>query len=158
MSKEGKSKDTKIAVVVVNKSANLEQWEYLNTISHLNASFAARLGKQLILQDKINTKDNHSINLNIQHAIVIREANSNKKIQELISKAKSLNLTVAEFTREMLITTNDKQIIEITGGKKLEEVEYLGVLIFGKKLTVESLTNQFGLFKDLSLEKSKGGK
>lgn len=37
-----KSQTTKLAVVLLNQSSNLEYWQKLNTVAHLNASFAAR--------------------------------------------------------------------------------------------------------------------
>lgn len=35
----GKSKETKLAVAVINRSACTEKWQELNTIGHLSAAF-----------------------------------------------------------------------------------------------------------------------
>ena len=145
--KTNKSKDTKIAVAIINKGSELKSWEELNTIAHLNAAFGARIGKQLFLQDLIETKDNQKIKLNIQHAINIKEAAKNVELINLIKEAKDNQLEIAEFTREMLETTDDKKVIERTKNKNLKEVEYLGVLIFGKKSLVEKLTEKFILYE-----------
>ncbi len=147
--KEGtqKAKETKLAVAIINKSLRLERWQEMNTIAHLNAAFGARLGKKLIMQDKIETKDKERINLNIQHAIIIKEANSNDQILELIKAAREEELEVSEFTREMIETTDDKKVIEITAKKDLKDIEYLGVLIFGKKTVIDKFTQKFVLFK-----------
>lgn len=144
--KEGKAKDTKIAVALVNKGANMEKWQEMNTIAHLNAAFGARVGKTLLYQDEISTKDNTKIKLNIQHAIMIKQISSSHEILSLIDQAKKAKLEVAEFTREMLETTDDKKVIEMTKAKNKEEVDYLGVLVFGKKSDVEKLTKTFELF------------
>ncbi len=146
----GKSKQTKVAVALVNKGLKLESWQEMNTIAHLNAAFAARKGKELFLQDEIITKDQEKIKLNIQHAIMIKEAESNNDILELVKSAKELNLDVSEFTREMIETTDDKKVIEKTAQKDINEVDYLGVLIFGKKSTVDKLTDKFNLFQGTS--------
>jgi lysyl-tRNA synthetase class 2 len=119
----------------------------MNTIAHLTAAFGARSGKQLLLQDSIITKDNEHIKLNIQHAIMIKNANSNKEILDLIKVAKDQELEISEFTREMIETTDDKKVIKETVQKDLKNIEYLGVLIFGKKNVVEKLTERFELFK-----------
>jgi lysyl-tRNA synthetase class 2 len=142
----GKSKNSKIAVAVVNKDLKLKDWEKMNTVAHLNAAFGARKGKELIMQDQIETKDGERISLNIQHAIMIKEGKSNE-IKDLVRKAKENELEIAEFTREMIETTDDRKVAEKTKGKNLRDIEYLGLLIFGKKSLVEKLTKNFELYK-----------
>src|SRR3989344_2803296 len=100
----GKSKETSIAVAVINKGLKLKSWEELNTIGHLTAAFGARKGKILLYQDEIETKDHKKIKLNIQHAIMIKEIGSNKEIALLLKKAKDEQLEISEFTREMIQT------------------------------------------------------
>ena len=139
------SKQTKIAVAIINKELNLKSWEEMNTIAHLNAAFGSREGRNLLAKDIITTKDNEQIKLNIQHAIMIKIAKSNKEILNLIKDAKSKGLIVSEFTREMIETTNDKKVAKQTAIKKISDIEYLGVLIFGEKATVEKLTEKFNL-------------
>jgi lysyl-tRNA synthetase class 2 len=141
----GKSKDTKIAVAVLNEGVGLAEWQRLNAVAHLSAAFAARKGRELFLQDEIVTADSASIKLNIQHAIMLKAAGSSSELFALASKAKAHGLDVAEFTREMIETTDDKKVIERTKAKVVTEVEYLGVLIFGKKVEVEALTDAFPL-------------
>ncbi len=143
----GKSSETKIAVAVVNKGLKLEKWQEMNTIGHLNAAFGARIGRSLFLQDTIKTKDGKEINLNIQHAIMIMEATNNEDIIEFISEAKARGYEVAEFTREMIETTDDAKVVEKTSKKKLDKVEYLGALVFGKKSDVEKLSTKFRMYK-----------
>jgi lysyl-tRNA synthetase class 2 len=144
---QGKSKDTNVAVAIINKSLKLEPWEKMNTIAHLNAAFGARLGKQLLLQDEITTKDDVGIKLNIQHAIMIKEAESKKQILDLIKVARENELEISEFTREMINTTDDKKVVDWTKEKDLKDIEYLGVLVFGKKSLVEKLTAKFKFYR-----------
>jgi lysyl-tRNA synthetase class 2 len=141
----GKSKQTKIAVAILNKAATMEPWQELNTIAHLSAAFAARAGKPLLMQDEISTQDYERIKLNVQHAIMIKTAPSNELIKEARSKAKESGLEVSEFIREMIETTDDKKVIEWTKGKDFSDVEYLGLLVFGDKKEVEKLTSEFPL-------------
>jgi len=145
--KEGKSKNTKIAVAIINKGAGMELWQELNTVAHLNASFAAREGKMLFYQDSIPTADEERIKLNIQHAILIKAAQSSGELYNLLEDCKGKKLAVVEFTKEMIDTTDDKKIIEITNKKKASDLEYLGALIFGDKNLVEELTKKFELYK-----------
>lgn len=142
----GKAKTTQIAVAIINKGAQLEPWQAMNAIAHLNAAFGARLGKKLLFQDEIHTQDNASIKLNIQHAIMIKSADSSQEIKKLAEQAKKVGLEVSEFTREMIETTDDKKVIAATKEKKSDQVEHLGVLVFGKKTEVEKLTENLKLF------------
>ncbi len=135
-----KKKETMLAVAVLNSGIGLEKWQELNTVAHLNAAFGAHLGKQLFTQDTITSKDNVSIKLNTKQAIIIKVAPSSTALQSLARDAKAAKLEVDEFTREMIETTNDKKVIEMTAAKNYDEVEYLGVLVYGSKSEVEKLT------------------
>lgn len=143
----GKSKRTKIAVAIVNKNACKEKWQELNTIWHLNAAFWARIWKELFLQDKIKTHDWYEINLNIQHAINIKETDSNEKIKELIKLSKTHNIDISEFTREMIESTDDRKVSNNTLQKTYNEIEFMWILLFGDKKEVEELTKDFNLYK-----------
>jgi lysyl-tRNA synthetase class 2 len=143
----GKAKETMVAVALLNKSANMAKWQELNAVGHLTAAFGARAGKKLLHQDEVVTKDNQKIKLNIQHAIMLKNINSDEEIRKLLADAKKLGLHIAEFTREMIETTNDKKVIEATAKKNHSEVDYLGVLLFGKKSSVESLTKDYSLYE-----------
>lgn len=142
-----KNKKTMMVIAVLNKEAKLESWQELNTIAHLNAAFGARVGrKDLFYRDTIISKDNQQIKLNIKSAIMIKTVPSGKILRELLTKAKKEKLEVVEFTREMMETTNDKKVTEITASKNFDEIEYLGVLIYGPKDVVENLTGNLKLY------------
>ena len=140
-----KSKEGSIAVAIINSGGKLALWQELNAVAHLTAALGARAGKSLFYQDEIRTKDSEAIKLNIRHAIMIKEAHKNGELRELSIIAKQKGLEVAEFTREMLETTNDKKVIEVTKQKNVKDIEYLGVLVFGPRSEVEELTKQFKL-------------
>ncbi len=144
---EKNKKETMIAVAVLNTGAGLEKWQELNTVAHLNAAFGARVGKkELFTKDVVISKDNQQIKLNIKNAIIIKSASSSKEIQKLTTEAKEASLEVDEFIREMIETTNDKKITEITASKNLKDIEHLGVLVYGSKTIVEKLTSNLKLY------------
>lgn len=78
---------------------------------------------------------------------MVRSASTDADIKSLIHNAKSLDLDISEFTREMLETSNDKKVESQTLLKSYDQIEHLGVLIFGEKEQVESLTAKFPLIK-----------
>lgn len=143
---ESKKKTTSLAVVLLNQEAKLEKWQELNTVGHLTASFAAREGKNLFLQDTVETADNEKIKLNISGAIMIKSIKNRQEIDVLLEEAKELGITLSEFTREMMQTSDDKKVAEVTKTKNHKEVEYLGILLYGEKKQIEKLTKKFLLY------------
>jgi lysyl-tRNA synthetase class 2 len=141
-----KSKDTKIAVAIINTGVGLERWQEMNTVAHLNAQFGAHMGRSLFLQEQIQTADDESINLNIQHAILIKQIPSTEDLRSLRKEAIAAGVEIADFTREMLQTTDDRKVIAQTSEKSEADIEYLGLLVFGKKSEVDALTKQLDLF------------
>ena len=141
-----KEKDTMIAVALINSGADLAAWQEMNAVSHLNAAFGARIGRELFTRDTINTKDGQSIKLNIKNAIIIKNAQNSDELRELADFAKNEGFEVDHFTREMLETTNDKKVAEMTLAKNADELEYLGVLVYGSKKKVDELTKDFSLY------------
>lgn len=135
----------KTAVIVVRKDLD-ESWKLLNTSAHLGASLGSRFGRDLLFQDTIMTKDKVSINLNIKHAIIIKETDSQSSLLNLVNESKIKGLEVEEFTKEMIETTNDRKVALQTSKLNNSEVERLGVLIFGESDLVDSLTKEFNKF------------
>jgi lysyl-tRNA synthetase class 2 len=142
-----KDRETKIAVAVLNEGAHLLPWQTMNTIAHLNAAFGAHIGRALFSRETIETADGGQISLNIQHAIMLKTSSTSAELATLAASARKSGLEVSEFTREMLLTTSDKKVIADTKAKKLKDVEFLGVLVFGSREAVEKLTDTFPLCK-----------
>jgi NAD-dependent DNA ligase len=88
----------------------------------------AILSLQRHATSKIKTADDKDIKLNIQHAIMIKELGSNDVLKAVIQKAGEQGLSISEFTREMIETTNDKKVIAATKEKKFDDIE-LKILI-----------------------------
>ncbi len=144
---EKNKKATMIAVAVLNKGANLLPWQELNTVAHLNAALGARVGKnELFTKDIITSKDNVTIKLNPKIAIMLKTVQSSEEIFNLSQKAKKAGLEVQDFIREMIETTNDKKIIESIAAKNVVDVEYLGVLIYGDKKSVDEFVKDLPLY------------
>lgn len=140
-----KSKEKKTAVAVINSRVKMENWQRQNTVAHLAAELGVRGGRELLKFESVSTKDNQKIPLNIQHAILIKDAENSKDLLELFKNAKARNLSVYTFTREMLETTNDTKVKEATAEKNLEDIEFLGVMVFGESSVVDEVTGSFTL-------------
>ncbi len=140
-----KKKGTNIAVILLNKESQLKKWQELNTASHLSAAFASREWKSLLMQESIQTADGETIPLNIQDAIMIKDIPTRKEIDDAILAARAQGLHVSVFTREMMESSDDTKVEQITHSKNNSDVEYLGILIYGEKKKVEEITKQFPL-------------
>lgn len=140
-----KSKEKKTAVAVINSRVKMENWQRQNTVAHLAAELGVREGRELLKFESVSTKDNQKIPLNIQHAILIKDAENSKDLLELFKNAKARNLSVYTFTREMLETTNNTKVKEATAEKNLEDIEFLGVMVFGESSVVDEVTGSFTL-------------
>ena len=144
--KKEEKMQTNLAVALVNKEANLESWQEMNTIAHLNAAYWARKWKELFAFDSTKTQDWVDVTMNTTHAIMIKESNTWNEIKELMKTARDNWLLVTEFTREMLETSDDDKIAKTYKNKDFTDVEYLGVLVYGKMKEVKKITEKFELY------------
>jgi lysyl-tRNA synthetase class 2 len=148
--KKNKVKETMVSVALINRGIGMETWQELNTVAHLTAALGARQGKDMFHTDEITTKDGQTIKLNTAHAIMIKTLESNEAVRNLRFKAEQLGVKIADFTREMLETSDDQKVIDWTKTKNHDEIDYFGILVYGKKSSIEALTKQFPLYTALN--------
>lgn len=142
-----KSDKTQLAVCILNSSAKLEKWQELNTVGHLTASLAWRKNhKELFHAEHLETNDNERLKFNIEHAIVIKQAQDSDTLKSIESIASKWGLETTHFTRTMIETSDDKKLQEVTKSQNYSDIELLGVLIFGDKKHVEKITKELELY------------
>jgi hypothetical protein len=120
-------------------------WSKLNTVAHLTASLGAREGKQLIHLDASKTKGGEYLPMNIQHAIINKQTDDRQKLWELKREAEKQGLQMTVFTQEMQDSSDDEKVKQAHESKNTEDVGLLGVLTYGRKKEVETLTKDFEL-------------
>jgi len=138
-----KATEKEIAVVIIDAGKLTEKWQVLNTVAHVSASFAARAGQNLFFTDTAKTSDGTSIPLNIQHAIMIKVGSD---LNDFTKRELPAGCSITPFTNEMLATTNDKKVLASIKEKTADEIEYLGVLVFGPRSVVEKFTESYELY------------
>jgi lysyl-tRNA synthetase, class II len=138
--------------VVLYDDSSIPMWSKLNTASHLTASISARNRYEILGQDKVQSADGVDISLSIPHPIVIRQTTSNQKLKDLIQSAKKSGLSVSEFTIDNRDGKSQQDDIARLTAKNYDEVEFLGVAIFGDKKKTEKLTSEFVLFGENNLQ------
>ena len=70
------------------------------------------------------------------------------KLKNAIDKAKSNpNLLVADYSRDMLETRTDEELVNSISSKENDRLEYLGAIIYGNKKEVDEITGKFQLWR-----------
>ena len=82
-----------------------------------------------------------------RYPVIVTEAKEAKIKQAILLAKTNPNLVVICYPKEMLDTGHDDELAENLLRKKEEEVEFLGVLIFGKTTDVSTVTKKFSLWK-----------
>ncbi|PIR04129.1 MAG: lysine--tRNA ligase [Candidatus Magasanikbacteria bacterium CG11_big_fil_rev_8_21_14_0_20_39_34] len=145
-SSEKKAKTMAAHAIILNDGQQ-PQWSLLNTAAHLSASFAARSGKELFEISESHTKDGVAIPMNIRHAIVMKQTDSREHLRLLKQQAEDGGFLVTCFTEEMRDSSNDKKVEELQSKKNLDEIQFLGILIYGEMKSVQKVTEKFDLWK-----------
>ncbi len=138
---------TLVAHSILLNTPEIPTWSKLATSAHLAASLAARQGDRLIGIDRFETQDGEEIPMNIQHTIIIKQTDSREQLLELKRAAEKEGLKIAVFTEEMRDSNSDEKARDKQEPKKSTELNYLGVLVFGKKSKVDRLTEEFKLME-----------
>ena len=143
----GKAKKTKVAHAVILDGKKIPEWSKLNAAAHLTASLAAREGRSLLHMESSSSADGERIPMNIQHAIVMKQAEKSGQLLELKRAAESAELEVTCFTEAMRDTSDDAKVDKEQSAKNAEDIMFLGVLVFGPRKQVEKLTKEFPMWK-----------
>lgn len=134
---------TKKMVIVVNKE--LQPWQIGNTIGHVSAYLGNKINS-FATGDSFVTKDEKNHPRNSQYPIVILAAKPGQ-MTNFMQKVRETGMMYHGFIKEMIDTTNDKEIIEILKNKADAEIEYLGIGVFGDNEAIDAITKKFSLYK-----------
>lgn len=142
-SEDNQDFENRIAVVV-NKE--LETWQIANAIAHISAYLGHKLDERFATGENFVSSDGVNHPRNTQYPIVIFGAKPGQMTNFMKDVRGSGNLYHG-FIKEMIDTTNDKEITEILKSKPDDEIQYLGIGVFGKNKDLKRLTNKFSLYK-----------
>lgn len=143
-SKKIKQDFSKKIAIVIDK--NLESWQTMNSLAHMSAYIGNKIKDHFATGENFVAKDNTIFPRNSQYPIITLSGEM-KGIRNLAKKIKESGLLYHVFIKEMIETTDDEKIVKILAEKKEDEIEYLGVAVFGEKDKVTALTQDFNLWK-----------
>ncbi|HEV2403384.1 MAG TPA: DUF2000 domain-containing protein [Candidatus Saccharimonadales bacterium] len=135
---------SKKIVIVINKA--LEQWRVLNTVAHISAYIGHQLGDDFDTDDFFETKDNFKYPRNSQYPIILLRAKPTQ-LSNLMIKVRESGLLYHSFIREMIETTDDQEIVDILSNKNDDEIDYLGIGIFGETDKVNTITKNYQVWR-----------
>ncbi|MDQ7021259.1 MAG: DUF2000 family protein [Candidatus Dojkabacteria bacterium] len=139
---KGQDYDNRIAIIV---NRDLENWQIANTVAHVSAYLGHKLDEKFATGENFVTKDGKNHPRNSQYPIMIFAAKPGQMSNLIASVRESGNLYHG-FIKEMIDTTDDKEITEILEKKDDSEIEYLGVGIYGSNEELKKITNKFKLW------------
>lgn len=134
---------TRKIVVVLNK--DVEQWKAINGVSHVAAYIGNKMQERFDTGGFFITKDSKKHPKNSQYAIIVLSASSGQ-MKNLITKVRESGLLYHAFISDMF-ENDDIEVNKSTSNKLDEEIEYIGIGIFGKNEEVDALTKKFSLWK-----------
>jgi hypothetical protein len=132
-------------VIVVNK--NIPEWQVLNTVGHVSAYFGSKMKQPFDTGDFFTTNDQVELPRNSQYPIIVLEAESNQQLHQLGDLCReNKQLKSMFFIKEMVETSDDAELNEIVGRQDEEEIEYLGIGLFGDNKQLDKLTGSYKLW------------
>ena len=131
-------------VAVMNEKK--EQGGIMNALAHLCFGMGAGLeDKRMARLTNYRDADGQDHKDVSELPFIVLKANSNK-IRELRKAAIENNIHYVDFTHTMTVGTYVEQI-EWSAQTKEEELEYLGICLFGEWDSVSQLTKKFSLWR-----------
>lgn len=118
---------------------DLPEWQQLNAAAHIAAYFGNQLGEKFGTGDYFVTSDKVELPRNTQYGIAMLRAGK-KDLRRVIRRADEANVRWMGFTQEMLDLLDDTELQAAIGKKTADEIEYLGVGLFGSRETLEGIT------------------
>ncbi|MBT4879796.1 MAG: DUF2000 domain-containing protein [Alphaproteobacteria bacterium] len=130
-------------VAVLNKS--LDSGIAMNALAHMTIGLGAQLDNEsLSLDTYIDAQENHYPNISQMPFMILRA--SGGKIRTTAFTAREKSILHGVFLNTMTGGTYVEQI-ERTKSSKEEDLNYYGIVLYGKWDTVSEMTKKFSLWK-----------
>lgn len=137
--------NSKRFVAVLNKK--IEFGRLMNALGHMTASITGgslRADEMCFLQ--YQDKDG-GIHPNISHfPFIVLKADNSNKIRNVRNEAIARNIPFSNFTHTMTLGSSEEQM-DATSNTSEEELEFYGIVLFGKTEELREISGKFSLFK-----------
>lgn len=132
-------------VAVLNKK--VEMGRLMNALGHMTAGLAGKVGNSeemcfLEYQDKDQGK-----HPGISHfPFIVLSADNSNGVRITRNEALKRGIPFTDFTSTMTVGTSEEQV-KTTESSPEAELEYFGIVMFGKTQELKELTGKFSLFR-----------
>ncbi len=135
---------SKKMIVVLRE--DLISWPLTNTIGHISAFLGNKIKENFDTGSSFQSKDKLDYPRNSQYAIVALKAKE-RQLKDLIKELRNRNLLWIAFVQEMIDMVDDTELEKAFLLKNGEDMNVLGVGIFGDKAELKELTGKLSLWK-----------
>jgi hypothetical protein len=118
---------------------DLPEWQLLNTAAHIAAYFGNQLGDKFGTGDYFVTSDKVELPRNTQYGVAMLRADK-KDLRRVMRRANEARVNWMGFTQEMLDLLDDNDLQAAIGIKTADEIEYLGIGLYGSREVLEGIT------------------
>ena len=133
----------KISIVVREDVAS---WQLTNTVGHIAAYLGNKMSEPFDTGKYFISKDNMNFPRNSQFPIITLKATSDQ-IKELSKKLQNSNFLFISYVQEMIDMIDDEELAKAFSNKTSDDMDILGVGIFGQNEELKALTNGLKLWK-----------
>ncbi|GEM_PF-831152 len=133
----------KMTIVVRDDVAS---WQLTNTIGHIAAYLGKKMSEPFDTGKFFTSKDGINVPRNSQFAVVVLRA-SKDEIKDLAMKVRATSLLWIAYVQEMIDMIDDDELAKALSAIVSEDLNILGVGIFGAKDEIKTLTGNLKLWK-----------
>ena len=135
---------TKRFIAVLNKKA--EPGRLMNALGHMTAGLSDLASQSADLCFLQYEDADGGVHPNISHfPFIVLKADNSNKIRKVREEAMARGIPFTDFTSTMTIGTSQEQQ-DATKESKEEDLEYLGICLFGSTKELKEFTGKFSLF------------
>lgn len=132
-------------VAVLNKK--IEYGRLMNALGHMTAGLAGKtgVGQDMSFLDYVD-KDGGTHPAISHFPFIVLSADNSNKIRTVRNEAIARKIPFTDFTSTMTVGTSREQV-EATAETPEVELEYFGIVLFGKTNDLREFTGKFSLFR-----------
>ncbi len=132
-------------IAVLNKKHDIGR--LMNALGHMSVGLAGSDGSdsEMCFLNYRDKDSNDHPNISKYPFIVLKTDNSNK-IRKIRNEALTRGIQFTDFTTTMTVGSSEEQL-DATAATKEENLEYIGICMFGKTEDLKEFTKKCSLFK-----------
>lgn len=125
---------------------DLASWQLTNTVGHIAAYLGNKMSEPFDTGEYFVSKDGTNFPRNSQFAVVALKATKDE-LKNLAAKLRDTKLSWIIYVQEMIDMINDEELAKALSIIQADEMNILGIGLFGPKDELKELTGALRLWK-----------